>query len=152
MKDISSVHFRKYSPEDRESLKNIRKKLRRLWFPPMDKEIRAWRNKTGINSAKGLTEFAKLSRVEKENFFKDVEIFVRLVENAAERWYEKLYSTAGDTVKEAYSILGIKEDSSPQLIKKRYYQLILKSHPDRGGSPDDFVRILNAYRKIRDSI
>lgn len=43
-------------------------------------------------------------------------------------------SSSNITMREAYEILGVSENSSESEIKKAYLQLMSKMHPDTGGS------------------
>ena len=45
-------------------------------------------------------------------------------------------------------ILGIKPGSSLEEIKKAYREKILIHHPDKGGDPEDFKRVQNAYESL----
>ena len=45
----------------------------------------------------------------------------------------------------AWSILGIKETDDESIIKKAYHRLARDYHPDKGGNPEDMVRLNNAY-------
>ena len=49
-----------------------------------------------------------------------------------------------------YSILGVPKDSSLQEIKKSYYKLSFTHHPDKGGSPEVFNSITEAYNVLID--
>ncbi len=48
---------------------------------------------------------------------------------------------------EYYTALGFPPGSSPDLneVKKMYRKIVLKSHPDKGGSIDDFKKGQDAY-------
>lgn len=150
MPNLSRFNYKKFSPEDRLRLRELRKKLVRLWYPPMENEIRAWRRKTGVNSSLGLKEFSNLSRNEKKRFFSDVEAFTRLIENAGSAWYRRKFPVYPETsgMEKAYLILDLKSDAPLYEVRKRYHRLVLKSHPDRGGNPEEFIQIINAYRRI----
>ena len=148
MADLSRFNYKKLSLEDRQRLREVRKKIRLLWFPPMEQEIRTWRRKTGINSSIGIKEFSELNRNEKERFFSDAEVFVRLVENASKRWYRKQFPRSPDSLENAFVLLGLQNKSPFYQVQKRYRQLVLKYHPDKGGNPETFVQISNAYRTI----
>jgi DnaJ-class molecular chaperone len=50
--------------------------------------------------------------------------------------------------KEAFEILGLPENSDDDTIKKAYRKLALKNHPDKGGDPEEFKKISNAYNVI----
>ena len=49
-----------------------------------------------------------------------------------------------------YEILKVPDFSSFETIKKNYKNLILKSHPDKGGDSDKFKLILEAYELMKD--
>lgn len=49
-----------------------------------------------------------------------------------------------------YEILGVPEDASPEEIKRAFRELAKKYHPDRGGDPVKFKKILEAYRVLSD--
>jgi len=51
-----------------------------------------------------------------------------------------------------YDILGVKETSSQDDIKKAYRKLAVKHHPDKGGSEDTFKKISEAYDTIGDEV
>lgn len=46
---------------------------------------------------------------------------------------------------ENYSILGIKRSASQEDIKNAFRQKALETHPDRGGSKEEFVKVREAY-------
>ena len=41
-----------------------------------------------------------------------------------------------------YDILGIERHSSQEIIKKVYRTLALTHHPDKGGDPEKFMKII----------
>ncbi len=45
----------------------------------------------------------------------------------------------------AYQVLGLSIGSNDEEVKKKFHQLALTAHPDRGGSHEEFVKINNAY-------
>ncbi|GIW65678.1 MAG: chaperone protein DnaJ [Candidatus Parcubacteria bacterium] len=47
-----------------------------------------------------------------------------------------------------YKILGIPENASEEEIKKKFRELAKKHHPDFGGDPEKFKKILEAYRVL----
>ncbi len=49
-----------------------------------------------------------------------------------------------------YKILGIKEGSSQDEVKKAYKKLAVKCHPDKGGNVDTFKNITEAYGVLVD--
>uniref|UniRef100_A0A6C0KXF2 J domain-containing protein n=1 Tax=viral metagenome TaxID=1070528 RepID=A0A6C0KXF2_9ZZZZ len=50
-----------------------------------------------------------------------------------------------------YKILEVSKDASSDLIKKQYKKLALKHHPDRGGDPEMFKKVSEAYQTLSDS-
>lgn len=44
-----------------------------------------------------------------------------------------------------YEILNIPKNANNTEIKKAYHKLAVKHHPDKGGDPEDFKRISEAY-------
>lgn len=51
-------------------------------------------------------------------------------------------------IHDPYKILGISPDSSENEIKKAYKELARKTHPDKGGTEEDFKLINEAYTQI----
>lgn len=49
-----------------------------------------------------------------------------------------------------YQILGVPENASEEEIKKKFRELAKKYHPDMGGDPEKFKKILEAYRVLSD--
>jgi len=53
-------------------------------------------------------------------------------------------------MKDYYQILGVSRDASPDEIKKAYYKLAHKHHPDKGGEEKKFKEINEAYQTLSD--
>jgi molecular chaperone DnaJ len=53
-------------------------------------------------------------------------------------------------MKDYYKILGIPRNASQEEIKRAYYRLAHKYHPDKGGDPEKFKEINEAYRVLSD--
>jgi DnaJ family protein A protein 2 len=51
---------------------------------------------------------------------------------------------------ELYSILGVTNTASQDEIKKAYRKLAIKEHPDKGGDPEKFKQISEAYSILQD--
>ena len=49
-----------------------------------------------------------------------------------------------------WQVLGVARGASPAEIKAAYRQLAKRHHPDVGGDPEQFKRIVAAYDAIRD--
>ena len=50
-----------------------------------------------------------------------------------------------------YSVLGIAKTATELEIKKAYRKVVLKAHPDKGGSSDLFRKVQHAYEMLRDT-
>lgn len=53
-------------------------------------------------------------------------------------------------MKDYYQILGVPRDASPEEIKRAYYKLAQKYHPDKGGDEKKFKEINEAYQVLSD--
>ena len=51
-----------------------------------------------------------------------------------------------------YQILGVSPRASLEEIKRRYRTLAKEHHPDKGGDPKVFARIVNAYETLGDPV
>eukprot|EP00929_Paragymnodinium_shiwhaense_P097506 TRINITY_DN5916_c0_g1_i1.p1 TRINITY_DN5916_c0_g1~~TRINITY_DN5916_c0_g1_i1.p1 ORF type:complete len:229 (-),score=69.68 TRINITY_DN5916_c0_g1_i1:346-963(-) len=49
-----------------------------------------------------------------------------------------------------YDLLGVKEDVTPDDLKKAYRNQALLRHPDKGGDDDRFDQIAQAYKRLDD--
>jgi hypothetical protein len=47
-----------------------------------------------------------------------------------------------------WSILGLVPPKTKKEIKKKYRQLCLTHHPDKGGNSQDFINITNSYNNL----
>ena len=70
--------------------------------------------------------------------------------------YFKYYSENGITLNDLYdpnllSILGLSEGATTEDIKKRFRELALKYHPDKGGDSEKFIEILDVYKRLTEN-
>jgi DnaJ family protein A protein 2 len=49
-----------------------------------------------------------------------------------------------------YDVLGIPKGSSKEDIKKAYKKMAIQMHPDKGGDPEKFKEVANAYQVLSD--
>jgi DnaJ family protein A protein 2 len=49
---------------------------------------------------------------------------------------------------QAKQVLNLPDDFNQEIVKQNYHKLSLKHHPDKGGDPDDFVKITAAYELL----
>lgn len=64
-------------------------------------------------------------------------------------WYHlaMLYMALRSVPSDSFAYMGLKEDATPKEIVKRYRELSLKCHPDKGGSQDEFIRLTEHKNK-----
>jgi hypothetical protein len=60
----------------------------------------------------------------------------------------RLLSSCRMTLSEAYEILGLSRNASPDDAKAAYRRLVTIHHPDKGGRASDFIRIRAAYEIV----
>lgn len=56
----------------------------------------------------------------------------------------------GETKSSDYDVLGLKSDASMDEVKQAFRKLAIKYHPDKGGDPEKFAKIHDAYERIID--
>ena len=61
-----------------------------------------------------------------------------------------LQTAAKEVVPDYYAVMGVGRDASAQQIKSAYRRLAVKLHPDRGGDPDMFRQLAEAWRTLGD--
>jgi hypothetical protein len=70
--------------------------------------------------------------------------------------YFRYYSENGIALKGLYNpnllaVLGLSDGASTDEIKKRFRELALKYHPDKGGDGEKFIELLDAYKKLTEN-
>jgi DnaJ-domain-containing protein 1 len=70
--------------------------------------------------------------------------------------YFRYYSENGIPLNGLYdpdllAVLGLSEGASADEIKKRFRELALKYHPDKGGDSERFIELLDAYKKLTEN-
>jgi hypothetical protein len=85
----------------------------------------------------------------------DKEAFSAVIDEYYYRVYYQLYRDNGlgyDAARlydpELLAQLGLPSNADYETIKKRFRQLALKYHPDRGGDAGDFIKMMDSYKKL----
>jgi len=67
------------------------------------------------------------------------------------KWLDDFWQafTIQDEISQAFSILSLPAGSDIKDITRRYRQLSMRHHPDRGGNSDDFQQIQKAMKVLR---
>ena len=58
-----------------------------------------------------------------------------------------LFMSLRSAPSDSFSYMGLKEDATPRQIIKRYRELSLKCHPDKGGSQEEFIKLTEHKNK-----
>ena len=53
-------------------------------------------------------------------------------------------SAMDEQVQEAMRVLSLQEDFTQEQLRKNYYRVSLKHHPDKGGSEETMKEVVNA--------
>jgi len=78
-----------------------------------------------------------------ENFFDDSNFFGNPFEDdfKSKREYHQEEN-------ENYSVLGLKRSASDEDIKQAFREKALETHPDKGGDPNEFRKVREAYENL----
>lgn len=131
--------------DDLRRLKEIRYALKKVWLPYREKEIREWRNRTGINNSKSVKEFILSEHRTRQKILNEAEAFVEKMRGEMEKEEELLRILDPEN---EYEVLGLADNASVPELKKSFRRLAMKYHPDHGGDSELFVHINNAYKNI----
>ena len=145
---IGRFNYKRFSPEDRIRLRELRIKIAELWLPEKETEIKKWRIKVGINSFEGLKSFADLSRKQKQIFFNKAHKFIEEIHTEELRHPVDINIPIEEKRKYYRFILGINVESKPEEIKRSYRRLVQIHHPDHGGEAEIFIKIKEAYENL----
>lgn len=58
----------------------------------------------------------------------------------------------GPTVEEAYETLDIEPGADLEAVREAYRERAKETHPDLGGDPEAFIRVREAYERLRDRL
>ena len=80
---------------------------------------------------------------EDEHFYDDSNYFGNPFEDdfKSQREYK-------EEVNDNYSVLGLKRSASDEDIKKAFRDKARETHPDKGGDPDEFRKVREAYENL----
>lgn len=56
------------------------------------------------------------------------------------------------TVAEAYGTLGLEPGADLEAVREAYRERVKETHPDLGGDPEAFIRVREAYERLRERI
>lgn len=70
--------------------------------------------------------------------------------------YFQYYKDNGITLNDLYdpnllAVLKLPEDAAIEDIKRRFRELALKYHPDRGGDSEKFIELVDVYKKLTEN-
>jgi len=132
---------------DKSALDEIKRKIRKL--KKLEKKIRRIEGDGGLvwndffNSKYPLKILAAM----------DKETYKRVVEEYFFYVYYKFYSEnrPGELYlhdPEVLSRLGLPPDADADMIKSKFRELAKIYHPDAGGRHEDFIRLMDEYKKL----
>lgn len=102
-----------------------------------------------------ITQFKQRELSEEEQFIKAQEklreIFRKKQEERRKRFYAEVESFEKGN-ENPYQILGISMDIDTLSLKKAYKKMAVKHHPDKGGNPEIFKKITQAYIYVLDKV
>ena len=58
----------------------------------------------------------------------------------------------GPTVEEAYETLGLDAGADLEAVREAYRERAKETHPDLGGDPEAFIRVREAYERLRERL
>ena len=64
----------------------------------------------------------------------------------------KLLALLGAAAGDHYHTLGLRKRASQKQIKKAYRDLAKQHHPDKGGDPEKFAAVAEAYEVLGDDV
>ena len=67
----------------------------------------------------------------------------------AESVVDQMFALGGQSLDDAYKVLGVTEDSTDEEVRKAYRQMVIKHHPDRVANFGDDIKE-TATRKLQE--
>ena len=88
---------------------------------------------------------------QEQMFFFDAHLFENITADQVQKLIDQFWlnSASSSEQKHAYDFFGINDDASWSSIKKRYRELSNRYHPDKGGDPEQFMKMQEAYNCLR---
>lgn len=69
-------------------------------------------------------------------------------QNQNNRRYNIIEEETKEEINEDWNVLKLQPPQTLKQIKKQYYKLSLKYHPDKGGSNEEFIKLNNSYNNL----
>jgi len=104
---------------------------------------------TGNGKSKALYNLTSLAAMSKDEYKKAVDEFFARV-------YYEVYIHNGLIDAPVYDTslleeIGLSPVADETEVKKRFRDLAKEYHPDKGGDPENFIKLMNVYKKLTDS-
>eukprot|EP00826_Nyctotherus_ovalis_P060959 TRINITY_DN8622_c0_g1_i3.p1 TRINITY_DN8622_c0_g1~~TRINITY_DN8622_c0_g1_i3.p1 ORF type:complete len:179 (+),score=36.90 TRINITY_DN8622_c0_g1_i3:126-662(+) len=98
-----------------------------------------------VNKDAGEAKY-KAKRIKREGYNED-RVFIKKSKQVKEHPVRLSYILNNDP----YNVLEIAPGATNSIIKKTYRRRAIETHPDKGGSKEDFIRVKTAYDILSDA-